>query len=113
MSKNFLLVYEQIPETVDYYLLEDPTEDELRTLRIAHGATLGASENAKKQDVAILRIIGALTKPEHKEGQLDPESEDPKLPLWVSKEWDSKKIADLADLPDTKVSGIFIIGCYM
>jgi hypothetical protein len=49
MSKNFLLVYEQIPETVDYYLLEDPTEDELRTLRIAHGATLGASENAKKQ----------------------------------------------------------------
>ena len=111
MSKKFLLVYEQIPETVEYFLLEDPTEEELSTLRVAHGCTLGASDNKRQQDAAVLRIIGALTKPEHKAGQLDAESEDPKLALWVAKEWGNPIAA--SSLLFLKLDGVFIIGCYM
>jgi hypothetical protein len=56
-----LLVWQMVPESIDWYVLEDPSEADLSVLKTAHGAYLG-SDVDHTQEVALEDLYQRLKK---------------------------------------------------
>ncbi len=62
---NVLLVYEMVPDEVKFYLIENPTEEQITTLAVACGSYQNGSDNSKKVEIALEKIGDAVTSDEY------------------------------------------------
>ena len=69
---NVLVVYEEVPEEVSFYLIEDPTEEEIETLDKANGTYV----NGDDQNQSTLNVIGAFNTVADDEDEDDEDEDD-------------------------------------
>ena len=69
---NVLVVYEEVPEEVSFYLIENPTEEELETLDKANGTYV----NGDDQNQSTLNVIGAFNTVDDEDEETDEDDED-------------------------------------
>ncbi|WP_155635566.1 hypothetical protein [Burkholderia territorii] len=60
-----LLVYQNVPESTDWYVIENPSPDELSVLNSAHGSFANAVGTSPVAEAALELIGAALSVSEH------------------------------------------------
>lgn len=107
-----LVVYQNVPESVDWIVIEAPTADELADLTLAHGYLVNMCEVPDDAEAAMTRISARLA-----EREAEPKTD------WVRDwqethaayigTWRDKKIEETA-LPDAgPFDRVFTTGFYM
>jgi hypothetical protein len=62
---RILLIWQEIPETTKFFVINDPSEHELSILTAAHGALINATDNTDEQEYAVSFLNIALSDPKY------------------------------------------------
>ncbi|WP_186239470.1 hypothetical protein [Burkholderia gladioli] len=104
-----LLVYQNVPESVDWFVVTDPSVEDLNILHLAHGCFINAS-NSEETDLALDKISEFLCDPSRKyiysADYLEKAGSD-------FGKWHSSKVEE-SDLPGTDaIDKVFTCGFLM
>ena len=101
-----LLVYQNVPENVDWYVIENPAPDQLSVLASAHGSFTNAVGTSAVAEAALDLISAALSEEQHCE-HLEGQARS-----WIGI-WRSKSIPQ-ESLPDCgQIDKVFTCGFLM
>jgi hypothetical protein len=101
-----LLIWSQIPDHPEFYIIQDPTEEELSVLKDCNGLYFNWTELTDEEDAKLEKINVALSKPEHATNVKDEASRS-----WASR-WLEKKV-EVTLLPESgPFDKVFIAGIY-
>ncbi len=69
-----LVIYEQVPEEIDFYVFKDPSKEVLTLMKDSHGSYINCSDSSEKDEKSILDLgehfkDSNVTKLELKKGQ--------------------------------------------
>jgi hypothetical protein len=67
-----LLVWQEVPDSISFVVLDNPSDDDLAVLQTASGAYMG-SHRSDEQELALEKINLAMGDPERSAGTTDPE----------------------------------------
>ena len=62
---RILLVWQEIPESTKFYILENLSEQELDVLAKSHGGLINSTSNTDEQETALSFVSFALTDPKY------------------------------------------------
>jgi hypothetical protein len=62
-----LLVYQNVPESVDWFVIINPSVDELNILHLAHGSFTNACDTTEETEQALDQISSFLCDPSRKD----------------------------------------------
>ncbi|KVR21745.1 hypothetical protein WK13_34980 [Burkholderia ubonensis] len=102
--KKVLLVWQMVPESVEWYAIPDPAAEELAALKSAHGAYINATATTPVQEAALGLINAAITS---KDGSA--EGFGPTERTWLHR-WADYKVEEAA-LPELSgIDAVFTCG---
>lgn len=104
-----LIIAEQLPEEVAYYLLPSLSKAEAAILQVAHANYMN-TEISDKVSQALANVWAALAPSDQKKGWADGAQQQ-----WLDKEWhkyklNADKIMKLNKGQSVKVDALFIVG---
>ena len=116
MSKNVILIWENIPESTEVFLLKDLTEEEFDIISKCHGMIINVNNDGTfpEKDLAVDKVNLYLTPEDHKASSYD---EDYLKEIGVTKEevakWDKFKINHGVPIPVEGYDLLVVSGYYM